>query len=274
VLGLVGSSPPPGAASAAPRSLDLQAFVHEVAAVHPRLFIKPTNRAHGEGAFVAHRRGTVWEFAGRLGSAEDLFAHCVRAAADGLDWLVQPALRPHAAIAAAISPNALGTVRVVSMLGADGVEVLTAAMKMPVGDNLIDNFSEGLTGNIVAAVDLATGVLGPGVTSRCRDWPEIVGIDEHPDTGHRIEGFALPHWRELIEIVSRGQAGLPELPTLGWDVAITDGGPIVVEANAGYSADIIQIASQRGLRALLSRVYALPRWHDREPSRRSPEGCA
>lgn len=270
VLGLIGSAPRPDGPQGAERVLDRATFVREVAAAHDRLFFKPTNRAHGEGAFIARRSGTDWEFAGRRGSAGDLFDHCERTAAEGPVWLVQPALRPHAAIAAAISPGALGTVRVVTMRGAAGVEVLAAAMKMPVGDNLIDNFGEGLNGNLVADVDLATGILGGGVQSLSREWPEITGIERHPDTGCRIEGFRLPLWPQLIEVVSRGQAGLPELPTLGWDIAITDDGPVVVEANAGYGVDIIQLASRRGLRKLLSKVYALPRWQDRAPAERAP----
>jgi hypothetical protein len=268
VLGLIGSTNNPGIQGSGDEFLSHYDFVNVIAASNDRLFIKPTFGSHGTGAFVASKDSDKWSFEGVEGYAADLFNHCLRATNEGTIWIVQPVLKAHRAIAEAVSPRALGTVRVVTLLVSGNVEVLAAVLKMPVGDNPIDNFGEGATGNIAAPVDIESGILGPGVTTGSRSWPEIVVVDRHPDTGRRIEGFQLPCWTELLDVVKKAQAGIPEAPTLGWDMAIADEGPVVVEANAGYGANILQVAYQRGLRGLLSKAHSLPRWQSAAASER------
>ncbi|THF61611.1 sugar-transfer associated ATP-grasp domain-containing protein [Pseudothauera rhizosphaerae] len=218
------------------------------------LFFKTVDGAHGDGAFPAVRRGSGWCFAGREGTAADLFEHCMAHPAGHSGWLVQPLIRPCAELAAGLMPRALGTVRIVTLLRGGTVHLLAGLLKIPVGDSVTDNFSEGASGNLVVPVDLQTGTLGAGVMSRHRDWPTMVTLDRHPDTGCRISGFQLPFWDDTIGLIRRTQLGLREAPTLGWDVALTDGGPLIVEANAGYGVELHQVAEQRGMRRELSAI--------------------
>jgi glutathione synthase/RimK-type ligase-like ATP-grasp enzyme len=77
----------------------------------------------------------------------------------------------------------------------------------------------------------------------------------HPDTGNVIEGFRIPMWAEVVELLERGQRSLPDLRTLGWDIAVTDDGPLIVETNATYDIDIVQVAYQRGVRSDIEEVF-------------------
>jgi len=77
-------------------------------------------------------------------------------------------------------------------------------------------------------------------------------FESHPDTKHRITGSQLPFWREILQTSLDAQASLPEFRTVGWDVAASSRGVLLVEANASYDMSILQIAHRRGLKAELA----------------------
>ena len=54
---------------------------------------------------------------------------------------------------------------------------------------------------------------------------------EIPSSGITIRGFQLPDWDKAVDMVKRAAAIIPELGYIGWDVAFTPDGPILVEGN-------------------------------------------
>lgn len=53
----------------------------------------------------------------------------------------------------------------------------------------------------------------------------------HPDTGTVIDGFQIPCWQEAKKLVLDISRSMPELEYLGYDVAITETGPQIIEIN-------------------------------------------
>jgi hypothetical protein len=51
---------------------------------------------------------------------------------------------------------------------------------------------------------------------------------------------------------------MPGLRTIGWDVAITQQGPLLIEGNGAYDTDILQLAEDRGLRSQLRAALVQP----------------
>lgn len=145
-----------------------------------------------------------------------------------------------------MSPNALGTIRAITFLREGKTEILCAAIRLPVGENTTDNFSYGKSGNIGAPIDLKTGIIGTAIGSENANWPAMVDIKLHPDTGKPIEGFKIPYWEDTIDLIQRAHESLPLLPTIGWDIAITDDGPCIVEANSAYNTGLIQASHRKG----------------------------
>ena len=56
----------------------------------------------------------------------------------------------------------------------------------------------------------------------------------HPRTRARLIGYRVPHWPAARDLVERAARAFAPLRTIGWDVAITDGEPCLIEANVTW----------------------------------------
>ena len=222
----------------------------EPAASLPRrdLFSKPNDATAGHGTerwrYVAAPDDTGgWQARdGTVRSAAELLAELAHASLtlplrDGRTsrrMFLQPCLRNHRDLLP-LTPGALCTVRVLTLrLPGERARVLLAAYRMAVGDAPADNFHFG---GIITAVDLATGRLGASLR---RERGVLMPVERHPDTGSPIAGHRLPYWRETVELAERALDATRRVPLIGWDVAITDDGPVLVEGNMASDPDIAQ----------------------------------
>ena len=61
------------------------------------------------------------------------------------------------------------------------------------------------------------------------------GITEvHKLSGISFEGFQLPYWKETIELVKLAHRQFYTMQTIGWDIVITDDGPLILEGNDAW----------------------------------------
>lgn len=220
------------------------------------LFFKIVDGSHGEGAFVVKRcEDSQWEKGGRIYDTSELLQFIQNNSANRSAYLVQPALKPHKELMPIMPNESLGTVRVVTYLNKGEAKAIFPVLRIPSRDNITDNFSSGLSGNLVAPINITTGELGFARISTSRKYPEIKDISKHPDTGSIILKRKVPLWHETLQLVLDAQTKTHELPTLGWDVAITDDGPMIVEANAAYCVELLQVAYDRGLRTEFKSLF-------------------
>jgi hypothetical protein len=246
---VIDTLPHEGADHARPqRGAELGALVREAA---DRLFFKLIGGSHGESAFRAERSGGRWSFCGVTGSAEALYDFAMKRLDGERGWLVQPVVTVHEELSRIMSPHGLGTVRMVTYMANGQAHILCSALRITVGRNVADNFMHGTSGNLIAAIEDATGRLAPARGSRRREWPEMISVQRHPGTGAAITGFQMPCWRETRELALRGQESMPHLKSVGWDIAVTSAGPVLVEGNSTYDVDLLQVAFQKGLKPAL-----------------------
>ena len=131
----------------------------------------------------------------------------------------------------ALSPTSVNTLRIVMIASnsmavtADGkkVDIAYAALRIGGGHSIIDNFHGG---GMVAAVDLNTGTLVTGAADM-----EGNHFDKHPVTGREIKGFSVPFFKEALDMVQDAQRKSGIEGYLGWDIAITETGPVLIEIN-------------------------------------------
>jgi hypothetical protein len=205
------------------------------------LLLKPCDGASGLGVEAWRRDAgaAIWRRRGVELSEADLLDRC-RTLSMQEPYLVQPRLENHPALAA-LSSGALCTVRTVTCFPLDGPPVeLLSVLRMPVGETDADNFN---IGGIVAPVDPETGRLGPAMARDLRrgTW------DRHPDTGAPIAGTELPGYAEIVELCLAAHARFPEHRSIGWDVPVTPDGPLLLEGNALWGVEMMQMAHGRPL---------------------------
>jgi len=82
------------------------------------------------------------------------------------------------------------------------------------------------TGGVTAGIDLETGTMLEAIPHRTG---ERSGI--HPVSGEQIEGIRIPGWLEISRSMLSICRALPQLPYVGWDIAVTEGGFQILEGN-------------------------------------------
>ncbi len=125
-----------------------------------------------------------------------------------------------------IHGQSINTLRFITLITSQGiVEVVNSSMRFGVGNSVVDNASHG---GFFVGVDLDTGTL----KSKGHRLPQFGGqeIDKHPDSGFKFEGFQIPYFKEACAMVKKGVELIPDR-FIGWDVAITPNGPVIIEAN-------------------------------------------
>jgi Sugar-transfer associated ATP-grasp len=100
-------------------------------------------------------------------------------------WIVQRRLLPHPDLAP-LAGKALLAARYITLINENGdAELVTAVLRFPGKSGaIVDNIKAG---GLMAAIDVTTGVLGPGCEGR-----GVKEVEHHPLSGVAIEGFSIP----------------------------------------------------------------------------------
>jgi hypothetical protein len=196
--------------------------------------VKPT---HGHlGLLVRQLRRGVGGFVDESGavlSAASLYGW-MGAQRQFRSFLFQERLHGHRALVKLSGTETLQTIRVITLVdGAGSPHIVFAAQKIVTGDSPADNLHDGRTGNAVAEVDPVSGRLGRVVGPAAGAW-RLAEVESHPRTGVSFSGFQLPLWRETLELLERAALAFLPLRTIGWDVALTEAGPVLIEGNAWW----------------------------------------
>jgi hypothetical protein len=141
------------------------------------------------------------------------------------DCVVQPFVENHPDIAQ-VTNGALASLRIVTGLNEHAeAEFIASLIGLPHGAH------ETSVAGILCSIERETGRI------RQAAFPDGRRVECHPDTGLPSVGIMLPFWQESIELVRRAHAAaFPRFPFLGWDIALTKDGPVLLETNSGWGA--------------------------------------
>jgi hypothetical protein len=188
-------------------------------------FCKPLGGSQGDGAFPLRiEAGSLYVRDRRISVSE---------LRDRLDerYLFQERIRQHESVSA-LHPDSVNSVRLLTFATGSTIELFAAAMRIGTRGKNVDNWAAG---GVIVGIDAERGELRgeafhkPGYGRR---------VQRHPDSGIAFQGFKIPYFAESVALVSRLHGYLRDIHSIGWDVAITPEGPIIIEGNDDWEGGI------------------------------------
>ncbi len=210
------------------------------------LFGKLSNASHGHGALGLKARGpddTVELVTGERMAVPRLAAEIDRHARAHGTYLLTELLEPREDFRR-LCGSTLGSVRLVVLMR-DGVpEPLLATTLFPLDRHHISNARGLTTGACSGAVDLATGTIHRVIDS---PGPLMHPQPRHPQTGAQLEGYVVPEWQGLVDMVKTAALAFSPFRMQHWDVAFTSRGPVLLELNFIGDLEPLQMHGPPGL---------------------------
>jgi hypothetical protein len=199
------------------------------------VFVKAV-RGKGALGAAAYSFGADGQYHARTGEAltrDALMARLIEESAQR-DLLVTRRLRSHPEIAD-LAVESLITFRVFTCIDAAGQPVVTHAMLRTLSKL---EPSWGTEEEFAVAVELDTGRLGRmcGDANMAPDaWWE-----RHPKTGAAVAGRMVESWPAIAGLAVRAHRVFNGRMIIGWDLALTPEGPVVIEGNSDPDTHFLQ----------------------------------
>ena len=142
-----------------------------------------------------------------------------------------------------LNSGAVNTMRTATCRIAGRIEVLASEVR--VGTKHTGSVDNAAAGGILIGVKddgclREQGFVKPGHSESPR-------IEKHPDTGITFDGFVLPDYDKAIALVRRAHELLYGIHSVGWDIAFSVDGPVLIEGNDNWEITGLQ-ACNRGLK--------------------------
>ena len=213
--------------------LDVDSVIERIRA-EGRVVLKPISSARGKGVAVLSIRGD--QLCSDEEIVEDPAAYLRRCERSFLSTFVVQ--HPYAA---ALYPNSVNTLRIVTMRDPDTRQVFVSHALQRIGNDRsapVDNFSRG---GFAVTIDHRTGELLRAASGN-KASGTVEFIETHPDSGAVIVGQRVPNWQNVLNVATRAHSSFPQAELIGWDFALDENAePVMIEANATTDVDLIQV---------------------------------
>ncbi len=152
-------------------------------------------------------------------------------------------------------PGSINTVRLVTILKGGTGHIVASFLRVGHSDKPVDNFNSG---GMVVPLDVKTGRVDCDAVDKAGR-----RYVAHPGTGTPFVGFQVPLWERVTALVQEAACVEPRVRYVGWDVAVTPDGPVLVEGNQYPGHDIYglpgQSPEQMGILPEFEKVLPLSR---------------
>ena len=135
------------------------------------------------------------------------------------ELVVEQIVQNHADLACLHLPS-LNTLRINTIRKHDGtIDILWSCLRMGTKGRPVDNL---FGGGVMIKVNTKTGQL---------DKMDTYKNTSHPDTLIIYESVTIPYWEEVLNLARAAHMAAGDFLSIGWDIAVTPNGPVLIEAN-------------------------------------------
>lgn len=200
---------------------------------HPRFILKPVFGTRGAGIEVVEYKS--------VDEARKYLSGLYNSGVTAI--IIEELIKQHDKLAE-LHKESANTLRVITIRYEDRVDVIHAYLRVGKGNSVIDNASAG---GVFGVVNIDTG----RIYAACDRWGN--SFDVHPDSGKHLIDFEVPKWQEVKALVKKAAQVLPKVHYVGWDVAVTNEGCILIEGN-DKGRWSFQFAKQEGFRDEMNAI--------------------
>ena len=131
--------------------------------------------------------------------------------------------------------NSVNTIRLVTVHDGERARPLKAVLRC--GTHISGKVDNVHSGGIAVGIQANGRLMEYGYF----DSSHGTKTDRHPDTGIKFKEFVIPFYDEAVEAALKLHEKLEGLCSLGWDIAITEQGPVFIECNAEWGLAVMQM---------------------------------
>lgn len=193
---------------------DFKKFVKK----HKKIILKPINLQCGKGIekIVINKDVDI----------KELYNNCKK----NNQLLIEECIEQHEKLNK-LFPNSVNTLRIVTVIKNKKTTIMFRSIRIGNGDNIVDNFNHG---GMYSIINEKGVICKPAIDKKGNVYIK------HPVTKTDIDGFEIPYFKEAIKMCVSASKVVPQIGLVGWDIAITPKGPVLVEGNNFPGYDIYQ----------------------------------
>ncbi|MBQ6334188.1 MAG: hypothetical protein IJI46_03850 [Erysipelotrichaceae bacterium] len=155
---------------------------------------------------------------------------------------------------AKLHKESINTIRITTLLdNNDEAHVMYALQRIGIGDMMVDNVGSG---GIYTVLSEDGEIVNP-----CWSDKTITTYEKHPTTGLDLIGFKVPYFEKALQLCKKAAKVEKHVRYVGWDIAITDKGPVIVEGNPLPGYDMPQnffvTSKDTGLKPDFEKILSL-----------------
>ena len=201
-----------------------------------RIFAKKAVGNCGKGVSVFSRKGNgYYASGGELVTAEFIRSVCRKEDHHFEEQLSQD----H--ILSQFCPDTINTIRVVTVNNSrNQCKIVGAAIRFGRLGGYVDNLAQG---GVSVSLDINSGEL---FDYGMREY-DLTHYYEHPDTKIKFAHVIIPQWPAIKDLIYHVSSLLPPFREIGWDIALTPDGPVIVELNTGTGVYSVQMGPDFGI---------------------------
>lgn len=149
---------------------------------------------------------------------------------------------------AEFNSTSVNTLRCITFNTKQGIMTPFFFMRFGREGKFIDN---GAAGGLIVEVNKENGTLGEATDEYGNRFKF------HPDSGKKFVDFKIPDWEKAIELCKQISTEIPTVHIIGWDLAHTKDGWVIIEGNSMTEVIGPQSTMRKGIRGEIEKIIKI-----------------